>query len=68
MGKEKNQQQTATIIAAVVLPHHEVQTGSTFTVMAKDESEQKQIMLDIAKAVKADVSHLSNGIYLILRD
>lgn len=68
MGKEKAQQQTTSIIAAIVLPHHDVQTGSAFTVVAQDETEQKQIMLDIAKAVKADVSQLSNGIYLILKD
>lgn len=35
---------------------------------AKNEEEQKAIMLDIAKAVKADVAKLSNGMYLILRD
>ncbi|QJW48942.1 hypothetical protein HA075_06425 [bacterium BFN5] len=68
MIKERSQQQTANIIAAVILPQHEVQEGNTFVVKAKDEEEQKRIMLDIAKAVKADVAKLSNGMYLILRD
>ena len=54
------------LIAAVTLPHHKVPgSGSAFMIEAKDEEEQKKITGEIAKAVKADVTQLSNGMYLI---
>jgi len=69
IGREGAQQQTARIIAAVTLPHHKVPgSGDVFALEAKDEKEQEQLTLDLAKAVKADVVRLSNGISIILRD
>jgi len=69
MGREGAQQQTARIIAAVILKHHKVLgSGDAFVLEAEDEAEQEQLTLDLAKAVKADVVRLSNGISVILRD
>lgn len=67
MGRDSAQKETSSILAAVTLTHHKVSGGNSFVVEAKDEEEQKQIMLDIAKAVKGDVTKTSNGIYLILK-
>ncbi|WP_333595569.1 capping complex subunit for YIEGIA, partial [Anaerospora hongkongensis] len=61
MGREGAQQQTARIIAAVILKHHKVLAGDAFVLEAEDEAEQEQLTLDLAKAVKADVVRLSNG-------
>lgn len=67
MGRDSAQKETNSIIAAVTLSHHKVSGGNSFVVEARNEDEQKQIMLDIAKAVKGDVTKTSNGIFLILR-
>ncbi|MCY9666411.1 hypothetical protein M5X11_15820 [Paenibacillus alginolyticus] len=67
MGRDSAQNEKNNIIAAVTLDHHKVSCGNSFVVEAKNEDEQKQIMLDIAKAVKGDVTKTSNGIYLILK-
>lgn len=69
MGRESAQQQTARIIAAVTLPQHRVLGGGdAFIIEAGNEEEQYQLTLDLAKAVKADVVQLSNGIYILLHD
>lgn len=67
MANESAQIQNNTIIAAVSLQNQKVQAGNTFLVEAKDEEEQKKLMTELAKAVKGDVTRLSNGIYLILK-
>lgn len=69
MVRESSQQQTAKIIAAVSLSHHKIPgSGDVFLVEAENEDEQYRLVQDIAKAVKADVTKLSNGIFLILKD
>lgn len=69
MVRESSQQQTAKIIAAVMLPHHKIPgSGDALLVEAENEDEQYRLVQDIAKAVKADVTKLSNGIFLILKD
>lgn len=67
MGRDSAQKETNLIIAAVTLSHHKVSGGNSFVVEAQNEEEQKKIMLDIAKAVKGDVTKIDNGIYLILK-
>ncbi|CQR73795.1 hypothetical protein SOV_32970 [Sporomusa ovata DSM 2662] len=68
MANESAQTQTSILIAAVMLPHHKVPgSGQTLVIEAKDEEEQKKLTTEIAKAIKGDVTRLSNGIYLILR-
>jgi hypothetical protein len=68
MGKESSQKDTDKIIAAVTLPNHKVQSGNAFVVEAANEDEQEKVMLDLAKALKRDVTRTSNGIYLLIRD
>jgi hypothetical protein len=67
MGNEYAQVQSATIIAAVVLPCHKVAGGTELIIEAQDEKEQEKLTVEISKAVKGDVMLLSNGIYLVLR-
>lgn len=67
MGNEYAQVQSATIIAAVVLPCHKVTGGTELIIEAQDEKEQEKLTVEISKAVKGDVMLLSNGIYLVLR-
>lgn len=68
MGRESAQRETGKIIAAVILPNHKVQAGNAFIIEAQDEEEQKKIMTDVAKTVKGDVTKISNGIYLIIKN
>lgn len=65
MGSEFSKAHVA-VIAAVTLPQHQINSGNALQVQAKDEAEQKKLTAEIAKAVKGDVTQLSNGIYLIL--
>ncbi len=66
MGKESGH--TGTVIAAVILSHHKVPSGGeAFIVEAKDEKEQEKLMMEMSKALKGDVTRLSNGMYLILK-
>jgi len=55
------------IIAAITLPHHNVpHSGLAFMIEANNEEEQYTLMQDVAKALKADVVKLSNGIFILI--
>lgn len=55
------------IVAAITLPHHKVpHSGGAFLIEASNEEEQYTLMQDIAKALKADVVKLSNGIFIMI--
>ncbi|SDD67902.1 capping complex subunit for YIEGIA [Sporomusa acidovorans] len=59
--------QNTTIVAAITLPHHKVPgSGGAFMIEASTEEEQYTLMQDIAKALKADVVKLSNGIFILI--
>lgn len=59
--------QSATIVAAITLPHHKVpNSGNAFMIEASNEEEQYTLMQDIAKALKADVVKLSNDIFILI--
>lgn len=68
MGRESSQKETDKILAAVTLSKHKVQSGNAFVIEASDEQEQENIVLDLAKSLKTDVTKTSNGIYLLIRD
>jgi len=68
MSRDAAQKQTNMIFAAITLADHKVHGGNVFVVEAKDEEEQKELMLDIARAVRGEVMRTINGIYLVLKE
>jgi len=66
MSSESNK--ATGIFAAVALSHHKISgSGNAFVLEARDLDEQNQLTIEIAKALKADVLKLSNGLNIILR-
>lgn len=56
------------IIALVALSQHKIPgSGSAVVLEANNTDEQDQITTEIAKALKADVLKLSNGINVLLK-
>jgi len=55
------------ILAYVTLNKNRYLGGKPLTLLAENEEEQKMMTQDIAKALKADVSQMQNGDYLIIR-
>ena len=62
MSKEK-----AEIIAYITLNKERVFGGNPLILIANDVEEQKILCRDIAKAMKADVSQLNCGDYIIIK-
>ncbi|WP_019153649.1 capping complex subunit for YIEGIA [Robertmurraya massiliosenegalensis] len=67
MGREATERPNYEILAFVTLQKERVLGGKQLTLLALDEEEQKTIVQDIAKAMKADVVKMKNGDYLVLR-
>lgn len=67
MGREATERPNYEILALVTLQKERVLGGKQLTLLAQDEEEQKTIVQDIAKAMKADVVKMKNGDYLVLR-
>jgi sugar phosphate isomerase/epimerase len=66
MGKESNAP-VYNIIAYVTLSKDRVLSGSPLAICAKNLEEQKEISVDIAKAMKADTVQLHCGDYMVIR-
>lgn len=62
MAKEK-----AEIIAYITLNKERVLGGNPLTIIANDVEEQKILCRDIAKAMKANVSQLNCGDYILIK-
>ncbi|WP_019228251.1 hypothetical protein [Sedimentibacter sp. B4] len=62
MSKEK-----AEIIAYITLNKERVLGGNPLTIIANDVDEQKILCRDIAKAMKANVSQLNCGDYILIK-
>jgi hypothetical protein len=62
MAKEKVE-----IIAYITLNRDRVLGGDPLTLLAKDAEEQKLICRDIAIALRADISQLNCGDYIIIK-
>nr|WP_312577668.1 hypothetical protein [Sedimentibacter sp.] len=62
MSKEK-----AEIIAYITLNKNRVFGGNPLILIAGDVEEQKALCTDIAKAIKANVSQLKCGDYIIIK-
>jgi hypothetical protein len=68
MARENSMTPTYEILA--VITRHKDQllaSGKALAYYAESEDIQKQMTTDIAKALKADITQLSNGDYLVLR-
>ena len=57
----------AEIIAYITLNKDRVLGGNPLIILAKDVDEQKIICRDIAKAMKANVSQLNCGDYIVVK-
>lgn len=67
MGREASMKPDYAILAYVTLNQDRVLGGNQLTLLAKDEEELKTLTLDIAKALKADVTQLKCGDYMVIR-
>ncbi|MCF6092438.1 hypothetical protein L1765_00335 [Microaerobacter geothermalis] len=67
MGRESSVFPNYEILAVVTTEKNRILNGKALCILAKDEEEKKNITLDIAKALKGDVTQLSTGDYLVLR-
>jgi hypothetical protein len=61
MSKEKNE-----IAAYITLDKDRPQNGNPLILVAKSLEEQKQLSLDIAKAIKGDIVQLHCGDYMVI--
>ncbi|WP_366924485.1 hypothetical protein MFMK1_001464 [Metallumcola ferriviriculae] len=62
IGKPK-----AEILAIITLNKERVLGGKQLTLLAQNEEEQKNMTLEIAKGIKADVIKMKTGDYLIVQ-
>ncbi|WP_182201281.1 capping complex subunit for YIEGIA [Paraliobacillus salinarum] len=67
MGRESTMQPNYTILAYVTMKKGRILTSSCLTLLAESKNTAKQMTVDIAKALKADVVQLTNGDYMIIR-
>ncbi|MDQ0478654.1 capping complex subunit for YIEGIA [Hathewaya limosa] len=67
MGREATSRPSYQLLAIVTRDKTRVIGGAQLTLFANNENEQKVMVQDVAKAMKADVVKMKNGDYLILR-
>lgn len=67
MGRESSPRPRYRILAYVTLNKDRVLSSTSLALLAKDENEQKEITVDIAKGLKADVVKLKCGDYMVIR-
>lgn len=67
MGREAAMNPRSDILAYVTLNKNRYLGGKPLTLLAENAEELKTMTQDLAKALKADVSQMQNGDYLIIR-
>ncbi|MFD1849674.1 capping complex subunit for YIEGIA [Oceanobacillus bengalensis] len=67
MGRESTMKPDYRILAYITREKERVLTSNCLTLFADSEESCKEMTVDIAKAMKADVVQLTNGDYMILR-
>ncbi|WP_188453369.1 capping complex subunit for YIEGIA [Virgibacillus oceani] len=67
MGRESSMKPNYEILAYITRNKERVLNGSSLVLLADSEESSKEMTVDIAKAMKADVVHLKNGDYMIIR-
>ncbi|KJS11877.1 MAG: hypothetical protein VR67_11920 [Peptococcaceae bacterium BRH_c8a] len=67
MGQESSGRPGPQILAVVTLDKERVLGGNQLTLLAQNEEEQKNMTLDLAKAIKAEVMQMKSGDYVLFR-
>ncbi len=67
MGRESSERPTYEILAIITLNKERVLGGKQLSLFAENEDQQKFMVQDVAKAMKADVVKMKSGDYLVLR-
>ncbi|WP_121662145.1 capping complex subunit for YIEGIA [Metabacillus litoralis] len=67
MGREASERPNYELLALITLNKERVLGGKQTSLLAENEEEQKEMTVDIAKAMIADVVKMKNGDYLVIR-
>ena len=67
MGRESTMKPNYEIIAYITREKVRVLTSNCLALLADSEDSAKEMTVDIAKAMKADVVKLTNGDYMIIK-
>ena len=67
MGRESSMKPNYQILAYLTNSRDRVISGGPLLLYSEDPEQLKQMTVDIAKGLKADVVHMSNGDYLVIR-
>ena len=67
MGRESSDRPIYEVLALITTKRERVIGGTSLSLYAENEEEAQTMTADIAKAMKADVVHMKNGDYLIIR-
>lgn len=67
MGRESTMKPNYEILAYITRKKERVLTSNCLALLADSEQSSKEMTVDIAKALKADVVQLKNGDYMIIR-
>lgn len=67
MGRESSMKPDYRILAYITKEKERILNGTSLVLYADSDESSKEMTVDIAKALKADVVHLKNGDYMIIR-
>ncbi|WP_079525000.1 MULTISPECIES: capping complex subunit for YIEGIA [Halobacillus] len=67
MGRESTLKPNYEILAYITRVKERLLTSNCLCLLAESEESAKEMTVDIAKAMKADVVQLTNGDYMIIR-
>ncbi|MFD1848948.1 capping complex subunit for YIEGIA [Oceanobacillus bengalensis] len=67
MGRESTMKPDYQILAYITTEKERVLSSNCLTLFADSKKTSKEMTVDIAKAMKADVTQLTNGDYMVLR-
>ncbi|WP_186575946.1 capping complex subunit for YIEGIA [Aquibacillus kalidii] len=67
MGRESSMKPDYQILAYITMDKNRLLASSCLSLYAETEQDSKEMTVDIAKALKADVVKMTNGDYLVVR-
>jgi len=56
------------IVVYITSDEHRVLGGNPLTLLIKNQEDQKQLTLDLGRALRADTVQLKNGDYILIAD